>query len=237
MASPPFNIDQTKPADTDAVSAFPANERTNRDIIESMFAVEHDVASGQHKIGVGSTATRNAITTWVVGSLWFNTSAVPAVLQRVVSIGPVVWEDVSATDAAFRATVGSQQNNVTGNNVEYTIVADTEEFDRGADYNASTGVFTARRTGLYVLGLKVHMLGLTGHDAFSARIYINSVNRVVDQGGAVAQASVAGTLITGGNELFPMTAGQTADFRIQVTSGAQVVDIGTATTVWGFRVL
>lgn len=47
MASPPFNINQTSPQDTDIVSQFPANERSNRDIIESWLLVDHNT-NGQH---------------------------------------------------------------------------------------------------------------------------------------------------------------------------------------------
>lgn len=46
-ASPPFNISETTPGDSDIVSQFPNNERTNRDTIESWLKVNHDT-SGQH---------------------------------------------------------------------------------------------------------------------------------------------------------------------------------------------
>src|SRR5690349_21315659 len=95
MASPPFSFDITDPADNAVVSNFPANERTFRDNVNSMLAVEHDVASGHHAIPSGSSAARDAITTWVAGSLWLLTSTTPASLQRVVSIGPIVWETIA----------------------------------------------------------------------------------------------------------------------------------------------
>lgn len=48
MASPPFNISQATPGDSDIVSQYPSNERTNRDVIESWLLVNHNNL-GQHK--------------------------------------------------------------------------------------------------------------------------------------------------------------------------------------------
>lgn len=47
MASPPFNIAETTPGDSDIVSQFPAAERTFRDVVEDWISVEHDT-SGYH---------------------------------------------------------------------------------------------------------------------------------------------------------------------------------------------
>lgn len=101
MATPPFAINEAIPADSDNVSAHPTGARAFRDIIESAMAVEHDMktagSTARHKFGVGNNAARDAITDWVVGSLWINNTASPATLQRVVSVGPVVWEDVKGS--------------------------------------------------------------------------------------------------------------------------------------------
>lgn len=84
------------------MSQFPADERSNRDVIESALNREHDMASpgsGRHKFGVGNATARDAITDWVVGSVWLLNSSSPATLQRVVSVGPVVWESVTQSPA------------------------------------------------------------------------------------------------------------------------------------------
>lgn len=47
MATPPFLPDETKPADGDIVSQYPAVERTFRDVIETWMLVDHDTA-GEH---------------------------------------------------------------------------------------------------------------------------------------------------------------------------------------------
>ena len=95
MATPPFDFDETNPADSALISQFPANERASRDNIQDAFEIEHDEATGHHAILIGNTAARDAITDWVVGSLWLNTTTTPAGLDRVISIGPIVWETIT----------------------------------------------------------------------------------------------------------------------------------------------
>ena len=47
MATPPFLPDETKPADGDIVSQYPAVERLFRDIVESWLLIDHDT-DGEH---------------------------------------------------------------------------------------------------------------------------------------------------------------------------------------------
>lgn len=68
------DIDPTAPLDNDIVSAYPANERASRAAIEAIIGEEHDDATGVHAFGVGSTATRDGITNWEQGSLFYNTT-------------------------------------------------------------------------------------------------------------------------------------------------------------------
>lgn len=89
----PFDFAEGTPGDTAVVSQFPAAERTFRAAVEAALAIEHDMpGSMHHKFTTGSTVARDVITDWCVGALFINTDTTPAVLQRVVSIGPVVWE-------------------------------------------------------------------------------------------------------------------------------------------------
>lgn len=88
MASPPFNIAETVPGDSDIVSQFPAVERTFRDIVEDWISVEHNTY-GFHKIPTHSTATRDAETNWSIGGLIYNSTVKQ--LQYTLSIDPDVW--------------------------------------------------------------------------------------------------------------------------------------------------
>jgi hypothetical protein len=96
MNSPPFQIATATPQPTDSLSIYPTAETAFREMIVSALAREHDFLdalqgfSAHHKFGVGTTAARNAITDWVVGSLWINTDSTP-VLQYCSAIGPVVF--------------------------------------------------------------------------------------------------------------------------------------------------
>lgn len=47
-ASPPFTIDETKPADNDVVSQHPALARAFRDVVESYLNTDHDFNTGHH---------------------------------------------------------------------------------------------------------------------------------------------------------------------------------------------
>lgn len=67
----PFNFDVSSPADTASIPGFPANERNHRAAVKNSLEVEHDTAEGRHKFGYGDATARNAITTWVNGSVWF----------------------------------------------------------------------------------------------------------------------------------------------------------------------
>lgn len=106
MALPPFDINQSKPGDSDLVSQFPADERQNRDIIESWIATEHGT-SGHHALPIGTTTQRDAVTDWEQGSLFVNTSHTPNRLQvQTAAQSPFSWTDFiefpSGTKMVFR---------------------------------------------------------------------------------------------------------------------------------------
>lgn len=62
---------------------------------------------------------------------------------------------------AFLATLSTKQDDVTGNVTWYTIVCDTVIKDQGSDYNNSTGIFTAPKTGAYVFSTGSYLSGTT----------------------------------------------------------------------------
>jgi len=57
MASPPFNINQALPGDTDIVSQHPANARTFRDVVESWLLVNHDTNGYHSRVDIPRTAS------------------------------------------------------------------------------------------------------------------------------------------------------------------------------------
>jgi len=93
MASPPFSIAETVPADDDVAANFPAAERTFRDIVESWLLIEHNTY-GLHEFGFYTTAQRDAETNWARGSVCYNATldqfqiATAADPETWLSIGP-----------------------------------------------------------------------------------------------------------------------------------------------------
>lgn len=71
-ATPPFDIDQTLPADDDVVSQHPGYARTFRDVVEQWLLTEHDTY-GHHSIPNGDDSARDAQDNIAEGNLWFNT--------------------------------------------------------------------------------------------------------------------------------------------------------------------
>lgn len=57
MASPPFNINQSLPGDTDIVSQHPPNARTFRDIVESWLGINHDTNGNHFRIDIPRSAS------------------------------------------------------------------------------------------------------------------------------------------------------------------------------------
>lgn len=101
MASPPFNPNEAVPADASLVSAFPAAERTFRDIVESWILFEHG-RSGHHVFPSLTTSERDAITTWEVGSLIYNETTER--LEFCNAIGPVTWLSCIGFDEPVQGT-------------------------------------------------------------------------------------------------------------------------------------
>ena len=102
MATPPFSIDITDPADSSIIANFPAKDRQLRDTLVSWFEHDHDLASGRHRIGMGEITARDAITDWVAGSLWILTGPSSTEDQPVVQVYTgTVWNDASASSCLF----------------------------------------------------------------------------------------------------------------------------------------
>lgn len=75
MATPPFDLDTSNPADNAQEKNYPENERAFRDTVASYIGWEHDIDSGHHAILNLTTTGRDAITDWVAGSFVINTDA------------------------------------------------------------------------------------------------------------------------------------------------------------------
>lgn len=57
MASPPFNVNQSLPGDTDIVSQHPPNARTFRDVVESWLGINHDTNGNHFRVDIPRSAS------------------------------------------------------------------------------------------------------------------------------------------------------------------------------------
>lgn len=118
MASPPFNINENLPGDTDIVSQHPANARQMRDIVESWLRVNHDTNGNHFRIDLprgASPGTPAALT----DVLYMTTSGKlkivhPDATEEYVGVAPgIVNYTAGALDTGYLAADGSAVNRVT----------------------------------------------------------------------------------------------------------------------------
>ena len=119
-ATAPFDPDETKPADTDVVSQYPAIERTFRDIIESWLVIDHDKTVGGHDqltlIDQTSDPTfaANQIGVWNNGDVLSTRVASGAVtILTAIPVGTVVDYAGSTAPTGWLLTFGQCVNRVT----------------------------------------------------------------------------------------------------------------------------
>jgi hypothetical protein len=74
VATPPFNLDISDPTDGALGNAFPQNERTFRDNVNTYINTEHDINTGWHKFQELTTTQKNALSSPPTGMLVWDTS-------------------------------------------------------------------------------------------------------------------------------------------------------------------
>jgi len=117
MASPPFAIAETTPANGDIVSLFPGVERTYRDVVES-WLLSISTTYGYPRVPTLSTAQRDAETNWGDGNIIYNDTL--GRFQVTTSIDPDVWVSIGPEFSSGTKVVLGQTSAPTG----YTKVSD-----------------------------------------------------------------------------------------------------------------
>ena len=126
---------------------------------------------------------------------------------------------------AFSAYNSATDSNVTGDGTAYTLICNTEIFDQNADYDTSTGTFTAPVTGKYWLSCDYELDDI---DASHSGGYCQIVtsNRTY-HGNIISPTAID----SGGNIAFhfevlaDMDASDTATFVVQASGSAKAVDV------------
>lgn len=131
---------------------------------------------------------------------------------------------------AFLAIRSTNDTDVTGDGTIVTLIADTEVFDQGGDYNNGTGIFTAPVTGRYMLTAQIYCLQLGVANTIGVMNIVTS-NRtyVLDTPHLVAVATRTFMFTV----LADMDTNDTAYVTLGVYGSTKTVDfLGNATTAF-----
>lgn len=153
-----------------------------------------------------------------------------------------------APSCAFSAWLSADATDVTGDGTAYFLIADTESFDLGSNYNNTTGVFTAPATGNYYLATSFTLHTADTNQTQMRILFFKNGSSQISQGFVELNPQ---PLITSGNKwasfnsfvAVALNASDTMQILIQVDNGTKTADIvgGSSTSYpaavfWGYRI-
>jgi hypothetical protein len=137
----------------------------------------------------------------------------------------------------FSAYVNSAKTNVTGDSTAYTIIYETEVFDIGSNYDASTGIFTAPVTGKYLFCISIRygdletaMTKIFEYLITSNRSYYTFLGNI----GARRSGANDYEYCNWRSIIADMDAGDTAYVNTTIQGSTKTVDIDTGCFFQGF---
>lgn len=126
----------------------------------------------------------------------------------------------------FSTYVSADINNVTGNGTTYTVIFNTEVFDEDNEYDVTTGIFTAKRAGMYYLSAFLELNLPLGSTIASMQILTTNRAYEVYRGNPNPIRDTGNNITVGGCVLADMDDGETARVTIAVSGiGADTVDV------------
>jgi len=136
----------------------------------------------------------------------------------------------------FLAKLGTTASNETGDGTDFDVSGfGVERIDRNADFNATSGVFTAPVTGLYVLSFATLLQGITtSHNDNQLKLQTSNESYTFlgeissNTTGFNGDMNVAFTMVV------DMDANDTAFVRIDFRSGSKTVDVHADTIFTGY---
>lgn len=154
----------------------------------------------------GATITTGTINNTPIGSTTANTGA-------FTTLG------ASGNDALLYQTTNAQS---IPSGTATTVTTWTKVFDRlNANFNASTGVFTAPATGMYLVSAGLNYTANTGAIGTLGGVFIVANGVTLIQGTYLRQTATTSTMIANASVLVSLSAGQTVVIQaIQNTGGA-----------------
>ena len=169
----------------------------------------------------GQVNLRNMIPNGSTGRIFENN-----ISGRHINASEGVLVEYLYQPSAFLAKVSANIDNVTGNSTEYFVVFDTEIYDYLSEYTAATGVFTANKTGKYLLSCCLRLNVPSG--SATAVVKINTSNRVYEiyRGSFANQVDGSGNVTINGAIVADIDAADSARVSVIVASiGADTVDV------------
>lgn len=232
MASPPYNLDISDPTDGSLGSAFPANERTFRDNVNSYLNTEHDINTGYHKFQELTTAQRTALTSPPNGMIVYTTDASPIGLYiNTGSAGAPVWtliipSAITNFTTAFQASgIGLQTDFITATG-SYTILAKKIEvsFIGAGGAACGSGAASPGNGGSGAYGMK-YLSGLTIGATLSITVGTGGAGQGTGMSGGPAGSS---TVVASGTQVITTLTAPGGSGGISSANGA-----GAATSTNG----
>ena len=201
-----------------ANSVITLNSGTNALSISSdASATTVSIATGAaaKAVTIGSTNSTSSLAL-KTGTADFSLASATGTIISALDTGEITYPLQSAFLAALSATTGG----VTGAGTAYTVICDTEVFDQNADYNNTTGVFTAPITGRYALYSNIQTASLTASMTRALQT-ISTSNRTYRTGSASAGVAKTdtNTYTMTGSVLADMDAADTASLTITISNG------------------
>ena len=140
---------------------------------------------------------------------------------------------------AFLAYLAANTHNVTGNNVRYYVICDIETFDQNADYNNTTGTFTAPVTGRYYLhgSITTGEQTPTNTDADMEVVTSNATMSKYYNPANMEGPASSGQCTVEMNGFFDMDASDTFRMNVVFVQGAQDIDVYAANNTFMSAVL
>ena len=130
-----------------------------------------------------------------------------------------------ATQSSFLAYSTAGVTDVTGDGTDYIVILDTEKFDSNADYDTTTGIFTAPAAGKYLFVYQAVMSGFSSLHT-GLQIYISTTAGNLQMVYLNPGVQLNGTsFYISGSAIINLTAAQTAKLRINVSGSTKVIDV------------
>jgi len=171
----------------------------------------------------GTVSLRNMLPNGATGNIVTdNTPTALSITAASTGTLPSYDRDFSG----FSAYVDAQIPNVTGNGTEYSIVFNNQIYDYKNEYNPTTGIFTAKRSGKYLFTVCVKVAVTTAVTTYVIKLATSNREYHIFRGDTDNIRSGDNTITLNGSIIADMDALDTARVNIIVTGlGADTVDV------------